>query len=174
MSNTDNMVKSNEEKEFSNKKVNMVLFSGEYDKALAALIMANSARELGAEVTMFFAFWGLMLLRDPEKLSSEDKTLYEKMFSMMTPKGPEELPLSKMNFAGVGKEMLLKMMDQDKAPHLIDFLNGARKKGVKFYGCKMSVEVMGFKEEEMIPELEIVDAKEYLKDALNSDMQLFI
>ncbi|MPM59849.1 hypothetical protein SDC9_106695 [bioreactor metagenome] len=38
----------------------------------------------------------------------------------------------------------------------------------------MSVEVMGFKEEELIPELEIVDAKEYLKDALNSDMQLFI
>ncbi|EQB87821.1 peroxiredoxin family protein [Clostridium punense] len=164
----------NRENDFSNKRVNMVLFSGEYDKALAALIMANSARELGAEVTMFFAFWGLMLLRDPEKLSSEDKTLYEKMFSMMTPKGPEELPLSKMNFAGLGKEMLLKMMDSDEAPHLIDFLNGARKKGVKFYGCKMSVDVMGFKEEEMIPELQIVDAKEYLKDALNSDMQLFI
>ena len=173
MSNTKN-ANPNEEKDFSNKRVNMVLFSGEYDKALAALIMANSARELGAEVTMFFAFWGLMLLRDPEKLSSEDKTLYEKMFSMMTPKGPEELPLSKMNFAGLGKEMLLKMMDSDEAPHLIDFLNGARKKGVKFYGCKMSVEVMGFKEEELIPELEIVDAKEYLKDALNSDMQLFI
>lgn len=173
MSNTNN-ADSNEEKDFSNKRVNMVLFSGEYDKALAALIMANSARELGAEVTMFFAFWGLMLLRDPGKLSSEDKTLYEKMFSMMTPKGPEELPLSKMNFAGLGKEMLLKMMDSDEAPHLIDFLNGARKKGVKFYGCKMSVEVMGFKEEELIPELEIVDAKEYLKDALNSDMQLFI
>lgn len=173
MSNTNN-ANLNEEKDFSNKRVNMVLFSGEYDKALAALIMANSARELGAEVTMFFAFWGLMLLRDPEKLSSEDKTLYEKMFSMMTPKGPEELPLSKMNFAGLGKEMLLKMMDSDDAPHLIDFLKGARKKGVKFYGCKMSVEVMGFKEEELIPELEIVDAKEYLKDALNSDMQLFI
>lgn len=173
MSNTNN-ANLNEEKDFSNKRVNMVLFSGEYDKALAALIMANSARELGAEVTMFFAFWGLLLLRDPEKLSSEDKTLYEKMFSMMTPKGPEELPLSKMNFAGLGKEMLLKMMDSDDAPHLIDFLNGARKKGVKFYGCKMSVDVMGFKEEEMIPELQIVDAKEYLKDALNSDMQLFI
>lgn len=173
MSNTNND-NPNRENDFSNKRVNMVLFSGEYDKALAALIMANSARELGAEVTMFFAFWGLMLLRDPEKLSSEDKTLYEKMFSMMTPKGPEELPLSKMNFAGFGKEMLLKMMDSGEAPHLIDFLNGARKKGVKFYGCKMSVDVMGFKEEEMIPELQIVDAKEYLKDALNSDMQLFI
>lgn len=157
-----------------NKKVNIVMFSGEYDKALAALILANSARELEAEVTMFFAFWGIFLLRDPEKLSSEDKTAYEKMFSMMTPKGPEELPLSKMNFSGVGKAMLLEMMKEDETPRLIDFLNGARKKGVKFYGCKLSLDVMGFKKEELIPEMEIVDAKEYLRDALNSDMQLFI
>ncbi len=157
-----------------NKKVNLVMFSGEYDKALAALIIANSARELGAEVTMFFAFWGLLLLRDPNCLTSEDKTNYEKMFSMMTPKGPEELPLSNMNFSGLGKAMLLKMMEEDKAPRLIDFLEGARKKGVKFFGCKLSVDVMGFKKEELIPELKIVEAKEYLKDALNSDMQLFI
>ncbi len=159
---------------YENKKVSIALFSGEYDKALAALIMANSAREVGAEVRMFFAFWGLFLLRDPNKLSTEDKTSYEKMLSMMTPKGPEELPLSKMNFSGLGKAMLLKMMKDDEAPELIDFLNGARKKGVKFYGCKLSVDVMGFKKEELIPELEIVDAKEYIKYGLNSDMQLFI
>lgn len=168
------MSNSFNDENYSNKKVNIVMFSGEYDKALAGLIMANSARELGADVTMFFAFWGLLLLRDPDKLSLEDKTTYEKMFSMMTPKGAEELPLSKMNFAGMGKGMLVEMMKDDETPRLIDFLNGARKKGVKFYGCKLSVDVMGFKKEEMIPELEIVDAKEYLKDALNSDMQLFI
>lgn len=168
------MSNSSNDENYSNKKVNIVMFSGEYDKALAGLIMANSARELGADVTMFFAFWGLLLLRDPDKLSFEDKTTYEKMFSMMTPKGAEELPLSRMNFAGMGKGMLVEMMKDDETPRLIDFLNGARKKGVKFYGCKLSVDVMGFKKEEMIPELEIVDAKEYLKDALNSDMQLFI
>ncbi|KJF28761.1 sulfide reductase [Clostridium aceticum] len=150
------------------------MFSGEYDKALAALIIANAAREMEVEVTLFFAFWGLFLLRDPEKMTLEDKTTYEKMFGMMTPKGPEELPLSKMNFGGIGKEMLLEMMEDDKAPRLIDFLNGAIKKGVRFYGCKLSVEIMGLKKEELIPELEIVDAKTYLEDAMASDMQLFI
>lgn len=158
----------------SNKNMNLLLFSGEYDKALAALILANSGREIGINVSIFFAFWGLFLLRSPEKMSLDDKSLYEKMFGIMTPKGPENLPLSKMNFGGIGKKMLLEMMDDDKAPHLIDFLNGARKKGVKFYGCKLSMEVMGIKKEELIPELEIMEAKEYLKDALNSDIQLFI
>lgn len=157
-----------------NKKLNMIMFSGDYDKALAALILANSARELDMDVTMFFAFWGLFLIRDPEKMSMENKTTYEKMFGIITPKGPENLPLSKMNFSGLGKKMLLDMMEDDNAPPLEAFLEGARKKGVKFYGCKLSMEVMGFQKEELIPEVKVVDAKEYLKDAAESDIQLFI
>ncbi|HWR61685.1 MAG TPA: DsrE/DsrF/DrsH-like family protein [Clostridia bacterium] len=157
-----------------NKRMNILMFSGEYDKAMAALILANAARELQVDVTMFFSFWGLFLVRDPEKISMEDKTAYEKMFGAVTPKGPEALPLSRMNMAGIGKKMLLEMMDDESAPHLIDFLRGARKKNVRFYGCKLSMEIMGLKQEEMLPELEIVEAKDYLKDALASDMQLFI
>lgn len=163
-----------EDNNVKGKKLNLLLFSGEYDKALAALTIANAARELDVEVTIFCAFWGLFLVRDPEKMTLEDKTAYEKMFDTITPKGPEELPLSKMNMAGIGKAMLEEMMEDAEAPKLIDFLNGARKKGVKFYGCKMSVEVMGFKQEEFIPEFEIITAADYLKNALNSDMQLFV
>ncbi|QGU00687.1 Putative sulfide reductase [Candidatus Syntrophocurvum alkaliphilum] len=156
------------------KNVNLLMFSGDYDKALAALIIANGARELNASVTVFFAFWGLLLVRDPEQLSDEEKTAFEKMFSTMTPKGAEALPLSKMNMAGLGKHMLLDMMDDKKTPHLTDFLDGARKKGVKFYVCQLSMEIMGFKKEELLPEVKIVDVKEYLEDAMNADMQLFI
>ena len=157
-----------------NKRMNILMFSGEYDKAMAALILANTAREMQVDVTLFFAFWGLFLVRDPGKISIEDKSMYEKMFGAITPKGPEALPLSRMNMAGIGKKMLLEMIDDDSAPHLIDFLKGARKKDIKFYGCKLSMEIMGLKQEEMIPELEIIEAKDYLKDALESNMQLFI
>jgi len=156
------------------KKLNLLIFSGDYDKALAALILANSAVELGVQVTMFFAFWGLLLVREPGKSTFEDKTIYEKLLGVMTPKGPEELPLSQMDMSGLGKMMLKRMMSDSDTPTLQEFLKGAQKKGIKFYGCKLSVEVMGFKKEELIPEIEIIDAKEYLKDALISDMQLFI
>lgn len=107
-------------------------------------------------------------------MTFEDKTIYEKIMGWMTPKGPEELPLSKMNFSGLGKLMLTEMIEDNEAPKLIHFLKGARKKNVKFYACKLSVDIMGFKPEEFIPELEIIEAKTYLKDALESDMQLFI
>lgn len=156
------------------KHLNLLLFSGDYDKALAALIIANGACDLGVKVTMFFSFWGLLLLRDPEKMSPQDKNTFEKMFAVMTPRGPEQLGLSKMNFSGLGKSMLLKMMDENQAPDLSEFLAGARKKGVKFCACKLSLEIMGFKSEELIDEVEVIEVYDYLKDALQADMQLFI
>lgn len=156
------------------KRLNLLVFSGDYDKSLAALILANGAKELDMEVTIFFAFWGLLMLREENKNISENKSIFEKMFSIFTPKGAEKLTLSRMNMCGVGKGMLKKMMRDSQKPMLKDFLNGARKKGVKFYGCKLSQEVMGFNKEEFIPELEIIEVYEYLKDALESDIQLFI
>jgi len=156
------------------KKLSLIMFSCEYDKALAGLILANSAKELGMEVSMFFAFWGLFLLRDPDKSTNEGKSSLEKLMGVMTPKGPNELPLSNMNFSGFGKKMLEAMMKEDGTPSLSKFLQGAVKKDVKFYGCKLSMEVMGFKKEELISGLEVIEAKDYLKDALESDIQLFI
>ena len=156
------------------KHMNLLGFSGDYDKALAALILANGARDSGMSVTMFFAFWGLMLLRDPAKMSLEDKTIYEKMFSAVTPQGPDQLPLSRMNMSGIGKYMLVEMMEESLTPQLADFLQGARKKGVTFYACKLSLEVMGLKAEELLPEVEVLEVKDYLQDAVKADLELFI
>lgn len=88
------------------KKLSLIMFSGEYDKALAGLILANSAKELGMEVSMFFAFWGLLLLRDPNTSINEGKSSLEKIMGTMTTKGPDELPISNMNFNGLGKKCL--------------------------------------------------------------------
>lgn len=156
------------------KKLSLILFSGEYDKALAALILANTAREMDMTVNIFCAFWGLCLIRDPEKMSLEDKTAFEKMFGLVAPKGPEDLPLSKMNMAGLGKAMLKEMMEEHESPDLSVFLKGAQKKGVNFFACKLSLEVMGFKLEELLPAVKVLTANEYLQDALQADIQLFI
>ena len=47
---------------------NFVVFSGDLDKTIAAFIMANGAAAMGREVTMFFTFWGLNILRKPKKM----------------------------------------------------------------------------------------------------------
>lgn len=157
-----------------NKKMSLLVFSGEYDKALVSLILANTAKEMNMDVSLFFAFWGLLLIRDPNKMNEEDKTTYEKMFANMAPKTIEELPLSKMNLAGIGKKMLTEMMEENDTPTLTDFLNGAINKGISLQACKLSCEVMGFTEEELLEQVKIVTAEDYLKEAMDADIQLFI
>lgn len=156
------------------KKMNILMFSGDYDKALAGLILANSAKEMDMEVSIFFAFWGLLLIRKPNGAREENKSTYEKLFANMTPKNIEDLPLSKMNLAGLGKKMLLEMMEENHAPTLTDFLKGALNKGIKMMACKLSCEIMGFSDDELLEQVEIVTAQDYLKDAIESDIQLFI
>ena len=75
-----------------NKKMNLLLFSGDYDKALASLIIANAAGN-GDRGTIFCAFWGLLLLRDPGKHPRKIKASMSKP-SPLT-REAEELPLSK-------------------------------------------------------------------------------
>lgn len=154
--------------------LNILLFSGDYDKCLAALIVANGAVDMGMTATVFCAFWGLLAIRDINKISLQDKTIYEKMFSAITPANTEKLPLSKMNLGGVGKSMLLNMMDENHTPHLQDFLQGARNKGIRFCACKLSLEIMGFKAEELLADIEVIDVQAYLQDAAGANIQLFI
>ena len=66
------------------------------------------------------------------------------------------------------------MMEENHAPTLTDFLKGALNKGIKMQACKLSCEIMGFSQEELLDQVEIVTAQEYLKDALEADIQLFI
>ena len=42
----------------------IVLFSGELDKAVAAMIIANGAKAAGRDVTIFCTFWGLNALKN--------------------------------------------------------------------------------------------------------------
>lgn len=155
-------------------KMSILMFSGDYDKAMAALILANTAMEMNVHVTMFFAFWGLSLVRDPNVKEDEHKNTSEKLFANMTPKSIDEAPLSKMNMGGIGKKMLLGMMDENDTPPLEAFLKGAINKGMTMKACKLSCEIMGFSEDELLPEVAIDTAENYIKDAMESKIQLFI
>ncbi len=69
-------------------KKTIIVFSGDYDKAMAAFIIANGAAAMGDDVTMFFTFWGRTLLRRPEKVRVKGKSRLQSMFGMMMPRAP--------------------------------------------------------------------------------------
>ena len=59
------------------------------------------AAAMGRQVTFFFMFWGLNILRKPDKVKTK-KTFIEKMFGTMMPRGTKKLGLSGMNMGGMG------------------------------------------------------------------------
>jgi peroxiredoxin family protein len=156
-------------------KLSMIVFSGDLDKALAAFIIATGAVAMGMEVVMFFTFWATPLLRDKNKKPGE-KDMMGKMFGSMLPKGTGDLKLSKMNMGGMGTAMMKSLMTKKNVASLDQLIEVAGEMDVKIYVCEMSMDLMGFKHEEMIdyPNLDYCGVAKFLDEALDSKIQLFI
>ncbi len=79
-----------------------------------------------------------------------------------------------MNFAGMGAPMMKKVMKQANAMTLEELVDSAREQGVKFVACTLSMDIMGFKEEELIDGLEFAGVAAYLGEADEANVNLFI
>jgi peroxiredoxin family protein len=153
-------------------KVALVLFSGELDKVLASLIIASTAASMGMEVEVFFTFWGINVLK--ERRVIEHKALLEKMIDIMTPAGPEGMPVSQMNVLGAGAALLKRMMKDKNVISAHELLEVARESGVKLHVCSMTMQVMGIKKEELMTDIEEVGAASYVRNASRAGLTLFI
>lgn len=153
-------------------KVALVVFSGDLDRVLASFVIATGAAAMGQEVSMFFTFWGLSVLKNESSLKG--KTLFEKMMSVMTPGSTEDLPVSKMNYFGVGAKMLRKMMADKNVSSLEEMIELARELGVKMLACEMSRDVMGIQDDELIRGFESAGVASFLSESLRSRTNLFI
>ena len=156
-------------------QLSMVVFSGDLDKILAALIISTGAAAYDMKVKLFFTFWAISALRDPKK-SGKGKNLMEKMFGMMLPRGAGKVKLSNMNMGGMGTAMIKGIMKKHKVASLEEMFKTAGELGVEINICEMSMNLMGFKKEEMIdyPCMNICGVATFLSDAQESKIQLFI
>jgi len=153
-------------------KVTLLVFSGELDKVLAGLMIATTAASLGMEVTVFFTFWGINVLK--EKRSFAGKGIKERMIDIMTPTGPESMGVSQLNMLGAGRTMLKQMMKEKDVVSAEELLDIAKESGVKLVACSMTMQVMGIRDEELTDDIEVAGAASYLVDASRSGCTLFI
>jgi peroxiredoxin family protein len=157
----------------SQNNATIVVFSGQLDKVLASMIIAQGAAAQGKDVTMFFTFWGLNALRKDNKIKVK-KTVIEKMFGKMMPKGAEKLPLSNMNMMGMGAKMIKGIMKKKNVDSLPEMIKNAQDAGVKMLACTMSMDLMGLKKEELIDNLDYVGVATYIAKNENVGTTLFI
>ncbi|MEH7177779.1 DsrE/DsrF/DrsH-like family protein [Neobacillus vireti] len=155
------------------KKTTIVLLSGDYDKAMAAYIIANGAAAYDHEVTIFHTFWGLNALRKNESISVE-KGFLEKMFARMMPRGADNMGLSKMNFAGFGPKLIKKVMKKHNALPLPELIEMAQEQDVKLIACTMTMDLLGLQKEELLDNIEYAGVAAYLAEAEDGNVNLFI
>jgi peroxiredoxin family protein len=153
-------------------KVALVVFSGDLDRVLAAFVIATGAAALGQEVAMFFTFWGLGVLKKENNLAG--KGLFEKMMAVMSPGNSTELPVSKMNYFGVGAKMLRQMMKDNNVSSLEEMIDMAKEMDVKLLACEMSKDVMGIQDDELMDGFESAGVAAFLGESLRSRTNLFI
>lgn len=155
------------------KKTTIVLFSGDYDKAMAAYIIANGAAAYNHEVTIFHTFWGLNAIRK-EEIVHVKKGFMEKMFEKIMPRGADKMGLSKMNFAGMGPKMIKDIMKKHNSIPLPQLIEMAQEQDIKLVACTMTMDLLGLQQEELLDNIEYAGVAAYLADAEEGNVNLFI
>lgn len=150
----------------------MIVFSGDLDKAIASFIVATGAAAMGLEVSMFFTFWGLSVIKKETRFAG--KNLLEQGFAAMLPGGSKNLPLSQMSFFGAGSKIIRKLMRDHEVASLEELIGMAQEFGVRMIACEMSQELLGIRDEELMDGVEHGGVATFVGDASRSKVSLFI
>ena len=134
-------------------KMVIIAASGDLDKAWPTLILATTGAAYGMEVTVFFTFWGLGILKKPDAgITGEDWR--QKMLSVFKKGSPQGLQLSTMNFGGLGAKMMKDLADANSVASVQELLELAQQMGVKLWPCQMTMDLMGLELDHMIDGLD--------------------
>ncbi len=150
----------------------MVVFSGDLDKAIASFIIATGAAAMGLEVSMFFTFWGLSIIKKQTKFTG--KNVLEQGFAAMLPGGSRNLPMSQMSFFGAGSKIIRKLMNDHEVASLEELMSMAQEFGVRMVACDMSQELLGIHDDELMDGIEHGGVATFMGDASRAKASLFI
>ena len=137
------------------KKFSIICFSGDFDKAVAAFTLAAGAAAVNYEVTVFFTFWGLNILKKNAHRSFSGKGLPARLFNFLMG-GSKNLPLSRLNFGGISPGLMTGMMKKRNVATLEELIDSAKALGVRLIACEMAMHILGISREDLIDEVKEV------------------
>ena len=162
----------------------IIATKGTLDMAYPPFILASTAAALGWDVSIFFTFYGLGLLK--QNLDLKVSPLGNPAMPMKMPEGPAwikgkalPIPTSVMTlvpgFESMATSMMQKTMDNKGIARIEELREICIEAEVKLVACQMTVDLFEYGKEEFIPEIdEWVGAARFLPRALSADVNLFI
>jgi len=137
--------------------------------AYPPLMLATTAAAMGMEVHLYFTFWGMNMITK--------KTIDSLKIS---PVGNPALPMPNIlgmipGMSSMVTSMMQKKMTKIKMPSIREMIATAKEGGVKFHACSPSMNMMGLRKEDLIPEVDdIIGATTYLDLASEDAITLFV
>ncbi|MEM0337615.1 MAG: DsrE/DsrF/DrsH-like family protein [Candidatus Caldarchaeum sp.] len=139
-------------------KLCIILSKGTLDMAYPAFMLANAAAAMGYEVHIFFTFWGMNVI-DKRKIDNL------KVSSVGNPALPMPNLLGALpGMTAMVTRMLKNKMAKQRVPTIRELIKTAKEAGVKLHACSTTMDVMGLKKEDFIPEVDdIVGAASFIQ-----------
>ena len=165
------------------KKMALIASKGTLDWAYPPFILASTAAAMDMDVSVFFTFYGLTLLKKDIKAKVAPAT--NPAMPMKMPFGPQgfqniEWPMPNVLMGNVpGFETmatsLMKQTFKNKGVATIEELRDiCIESDVKLIGCQMTMDVFGFEKDDFVDGVDVGGAATFLEFAAESDIQLFI
>jgi peroxiredoxin family protein len=157
---------------------------GTLDWAYVTFIVSSTAAAMNWEVSVFFTFYGLSLLK--KEIHPDISALGNPAMPMKMPFGPNwfrdidwKIPNVVMagipGFERVATELMKKTLKQRGVVAVQDLREMAVEAGVELIACQMTVDLFGWKKEDFMPGIsEWAGAATYLTKAQGADVSLFI
>jgi peroxiredoxin family protein len=146
-----------------NKRLSLICFSGDFDKLVATFTLASGAAAVGYEVSVFFTFWGLNVIRTAKGRRPIGKGFLARLFNFLQG-GAKKVPLSRLNFAGLSPRLMTYMMKKRNVATLPELIDASIALGVNLYACEMSMNILGTEHSDFIPEVkEVIGVATFLQ-----------
>ena len=156
----------------ANKKMTIIASKGTLDMAYPPLILATTAAAMDVDVTIFFTFYGLEIIKknNTEKL---------KVSPLGNPAMPMPVPIPTLVASLPGMEsmataMMKSMFKKHGVATIGTLLELAKESGIKLIACQMTMDVMGYKQSDIIDGVEFGGAATWMDLAAEADINLFI
>jgi len=144
------------------KKLSLICFSGDFDKAVATFTLASGAAASGYQVNVFFTFWGYNVIKKASGHRFQGTGFLAKFFNFLMG-GLNNLPLSRLNFCGISPKLMTYMMKKNNVATLNELIAASVALGVNFYACEMSMVILGTKLDDFLPTKGVIGVPKFLE-----------
>ena len=155
------------------KKLSIVCFSGDFDKAVATFTLASGAAAVNYEVNLFFTFWGLNLIKNRKGRRFAGRGVSARAFNWLQG-GLANVPMSRLNFGGFSPWLMGRLMRKRNVATLEELIEASKALRVGLYACEMSMNILGITKEDFVPEVkDVIGVPRFLELAQDGET-LFI